>query len=132
MGAREIFKHKRICVIFQPHTYSRTAKFFDDFVKVLNRADALILFKTYPARENKNFGKSAEDLYLEIKKQIKHNKKCKKTNKKPIFYAKTEKSLFKILETNNIFENYKVIFMGAGDLCERLKAFDFWMCGDEI
>lgn len=37
--------------VFQPHTYSRTKAFMDDFVKSLSKFDEVILFKTFSARE---------------------------------------------------------------------------------
>lgn len=41
----------RLLVVFQPHTYSRTKLFFDDFVNVLSGVEDLVIYKTYSARE---------------------------------------------------------------------------------
>lgn len=41
----------RFWCIFQPHTYTRTRSLFDDFVKVLSKADKLIITDIYAARE---------------------------------------------------------------------------------
>ncbi len=41
----------RLIVIFQPHTYSRTKLFFEEFVNVLSGIEDLVIYKTYPARE---------------------------------------------------------------------------------
>lgn len=41
----------RLIVLFQPHTYSRTKAFFDEFVNVLSGIDDLVIYKTYAARE---------------------------------------------------------------------------------
>ena len=57
---------KKLYVIFQPHTYSRTNNFKDYFIKVLTKADKLFLFKTYPAREKAIPGASAYNLYQKI------------------------------------------------------------------
>lgn len=48
--ARQLGKRKIWC-IFQPHTYSRTKAFTDDFAKALSIADRVILADIYPARE---------------------------------------------------------------------------------
>lgn len=50
-GARELYADKRITIVFQPHTYSRTKEFFDDFVTVLSKADRVVLVPIYAARE---------------------------------------------------------------------------------
>lgn len=48
---KEEYPKKRVCMIFQPHRYSRTAQLFDDFIKVLNKTDSLILLDIYSASE---------------------------------------------------------------------------------
>jgi len=52
----------RILCAFQPHTYSRTHKLFDDFVKVLRRPDVTLLAEIYAARERNTIGISSKDL----------------------------------------------------------------------
>lgn len=43
--------HKRLICAFQPHTYTRTAALFDDFVRVLRQPDKVVLAEIYAARE---------------------------------------------------------------------------------
>lgn len=50
-AARGAFPGRRIVLAFQPHRYSRTRDLFEDFVKVLSSADALLLAEVYPAGE---------------------------------------------------------------------------------
>ena len=50
-AAREAYPKQRLVVIFQPHRYTRTRDLFDDFVRVLNEVDALMLCEVYPANE---------------------------------------------------------------------------------
>lgn len=57
---------KKIAVYFQPHTYSRTAALFDEFVAALCMADEVNLVKTYSARETESDGKNETDLYLAL------------------------------------------------------------------
>ncbi|MDD2294140.1 MAG: UDP-N-acetylmuramate--L-alanine ligase [Bacteroidales bacterium] len=48
---RDIFKGRKLCGIFQPHLYTRTRDFADDFAQALSGLDELILLQIYPARE---------------------------------------------------------------------------------
>ena len=41
-ATKEEFPYKKVCMIFQPHRFSRTAQLFDDFVDVLKKVDSLI------------------------------------------------------------------------------------------
>jgi len=50
-AARGAFPGRRIVLAFQPHRYTRTRDLFEDFVKVLSNADALLLAEVYPAGE---------------------------------------------------------------------------------
>ena len=48
---RNIFPGRNLCGIFQPHLYTRTRDFADDFAEALSGLDALIMLPIYPARE---------------------------------------------------------------------------------
>ena len=48
---REIFAGRHLCGIFQPHLYTRTRDFADEFAAALSKLDSLILLPIYPARE---------------------------------------------------------------------------------
>ena len=50
-AARGAFPGRRLVLAFQPHRYSRTRDLFEDFVKVLSTADALVLADVYAAGE---------------------------------------------------------------------------------
>jgi UDP-N-acetylmuramate--alanine ligase len=50
-AARGAFPGRRIVLAFQPHRYTRTRDLFEDFVRVLSSADALLLAEVYPAGE---------------------------------------------------------------------------------
>ena len=62
----ETLNYKRSIVVFQPHTYSRTAALFDDFVTQLKRPDVLFLAEIYAAREKNTIGISSADLAAKI------------------------------------------------------------------
>src|SRR5690606_3378283 len=48
---REMHPGEKVTVIFQPHLFSRTRDFVDDFAKSLAQFDEIILLEIYPARE---------------------------------------------------------------------------------
>lgn len=50
-AVRQLYPHKKLTVIFQPHLFTRTRDFADEFAKVLGTADELLLLDIYPARE---------------------------------------------------------------------------------
>ena len=50
-AARGAYPGRRLVLAFQPHRYSRTRDCFEDFVKVLNGVDALLLGEVYAAGE---------------------------------------------------------------------------------
>jgi len=50
-SAKELYPNKKITGIFQPHLYSRTRDFVDEFAESLSLLDELILLDIYPARE---------------------------------------------------------------------------------
>lgn len=50
-GARALYPDNKITVVFQPHLFTRTRDFTDDFAKSLDLADQVWLLPIYPARE---------------------------------------------------------------------------------
>jgi len=50
-AAREGWPEKRIVAVFQPHRYTRTARLFDEFSRVLSEADVVVLTDIYSAGE---------------------------------------------------------------------------------
>lgn len=56
------YPHNRIWCIFQPHTYTRTKAFLDDFARVLMKADVVVLADIYAAREVNTLGVSSAQL----------------------------------------------------------------------
>lgn len=58
--------YQRVVCAFQPHTYTRTAAFFDDFVEALKLADVAVLAEIYAARETDTLGMSSRRLAEQI------------------------------------------------------------------
>ena len=66
LDAVEPLGYKRTILVFQPHTYSRTAALFNDFIDQLCRPDVTYLAEIYAARETNTFGISSSDLAQHI------------------------------------------------------------------
>ena len=58
----EGLNYKRCILVFQPHTYTRTAALFEDFVTQLKRSDVLLLAEIFAAREKNTIGISSAAL----------------------------------------------------------------------
>lgn len=65
-AARTRFAGRRIIGVYQPHTYSRIAYLWDDWLTCWEGLDELIVLETYAAREQPEAGRSAVDLAEEI------------------------------------------------------------------
>jgi UDP-N-acetylmuramate--alanine ligase len=97
---REMYPGKKITGIFQPHLFTRTRDFADDFATVLSTLDELILLDIYPARELPIEGVDSAMLLAKVdleKKQL-----CSKD------------SILKLLSERNDLE--VLVTFGAGDI----------------
>ena len=65
-AVRQLYPTKKLTVIFQPHLFTRTRDFADDFARVLSTADELLLLDVYPARELPLEGVNAQFLLDKI------------------------------------------------------------------
>lgn len=98
------YPHKRLWCVFQPHTYTRTKAFLEEFASALSLADEVILADIYAAREKDTLGISSETLQEKIR-SLGHS--C---HYFPTFEA-IENYLLK-----NCTKDDLLITMGAGDI----------------
>jgi UDP-N-acetylmuramate--alanine ligase len=98
-AVNEIYPNKKTTAVFQPHLYSRTKDFADDFAVSLSKFDTVLLLDIYPAREIPIHGVTSTWLLEKITSR----------RKKLV----TKDNLFKaiIAEDNPI-----LVTMGAGDI----------------
>lgn len=75
---RDLYKGRKLTGIFQPHLYTRTRDFADDFAKSLSALDEIILLDIYPAREKPIPGVTSDMLFDKIQGAKKY--RCSKTN----------------------------------------------------
>jgi UDP-N-acetylmuramate--alanine ligase len=98
-AVKSLFPTKKVCGIFQPHLFSRTRDFANDFAQALDQLDETILLNIYPARELPIEGVSSEIILKKMKNK-----------------SKT------ILSKKEVFQHLKnskpevLITMGAGDI----------------
>ena len=106
LTAAQKYPHKRLVLVFQPHTYSRTKAFLDDFAEVLSMADVIVLADIFAAREQNTFGVSSKDILERL------TAKGKDAHYFPSF-EEIEKFLLK-----NCMNGDLLITMGAGNVVE--------------
>ena len=70
-AVREMYPSQKVAVVFQPHLYSRTKDFVDDFAASLSQFDAAFLLEIYPARELPISGVTSSWLLEKIKSPVK-------------------------------------------------------------
>lgn len=66
LKAAKHYPHKKLWCVFQPHTYTRTKAFFNEFAEALSHADHIVLADIYAARETDTLGVSSKDLAAKI------------------------------------------------------------------
>ena len=103
-AVREMYPGKKVLAIFQPHLFSRTRDFIDDFAKSLSQFDELLLLDIYPARELPMEGVTSSWLLGKIE------------NKNKQLVSKAD-LLQKIHESDATI----VLTIGAGDIGEEVK-----------
>lgn len=106
LNSAKNYPHNRIWCIFQPHTYTRTKAFFNDFAKALSIADIVVLADIYAARETDTLCISSEMLRDKIASM---GGVC--------YYFHTFEEIQDFVKTNAV-NNDLLITMGAGNIVE--------------
>ena len=108
---REIFPGRRLTAIFQPHLYTRTRDFADEFAQALSQVDKLILLDIYPAREEPIPGVTSEIIFSNV------------TIKEKVLLNKEE--LMDYLQTEPVDT---LITFGAGNIDRYIKPITEMLC----
>ena len=103
---------RRVVCVFQPHLYSRTRDFYEDFGKSFLLSDVLVVTDIYPAREEPIQGVSGE-LIVNAAKQFGH---------KDVQYVSDKKQIPAFLKT----------IVKSGDIVITMGAGDIWKYGEEF
>ncbi len=104
LTAARNYPHGRVICIFQPHTYTRTKAFWNQFSDALALADVVVLADVYAARETDTLGIHMEDLADDIRKK----------GTESYFFPSFDAIENFLLETCT--DNDLLITMGAGDI----------------
>lgn len=97
-SVKALYADKKVLGVFQPHLYTRTRDFYQEFAAALSHLDEAMLVELYPAREEPIAGISSQTIYDEIT--------CPKT-------LTTKAELINVLKT----KHFDVLLtLGAGDL----------------
>jgi len=110
-GAKAGWRRRVVCV-FQPHLYSRTRDFYDDFGRAFFNADVLVVTDVYPAREEPIQGVTGE-LIASAAKEYGH---------KQVHYVPDKKEIPGFLMT----------LVRRGDIVITMGAGDIWKFGEEF
>lgn len=109
-AAKELYPGKKITVVFQPHLFSRTRDFLQEFAQSLSLADQVVLLPIYPAREKPIEGITS-DVVLE---KVTANQKmiCPKEN---------------LMEVVKSLKTDILITMGAGDIDRFVEPINLYL-----
>lgn len=111
---KDLYPDKRICGVFQPHLYSRTRDFADEFAKSLELLDEVVLLPIYPAREKPISGITSDTILGKISKQDK-------------YYVEKEQ-LLPLLKT---LQPELLVTLGAGDIDRFVEPITEMIRADE-
>lgn len=100
---QQLYPDKKITAVFQPHLYSRTRDFADDFAESLSKLEDVILLDIYPAREEPIEGVSSRLIFDKIAS--------------PAKTLTTKQNLLKILDDREL---EVLVTFGAGDIDRML------------
>lgn len=103
-AARQKFPHKKLVVVFQPHTFSRTKKYANEFIKILCDVDKAYLTPIYASAREAQGDISSQDIVAQIPNS-------------------------EVIDLDNIADltqnkNSVIVFMGAGDIQKYEAAFE--------
>jgi UDP-N-acetylmuramate--alanine ligase len=106
-AVRDGWPGKRLVMVFQPHRFSRTRDFYDDFVQVLSQVDELLLLDVYPAGEVEIPSISSQNLCISI---------GNRSTLKPIYVEHIE--IVPILLNDLVRDDDMVLTQGAGSVSQ--------------
>lgn len=107
LGAlRKQYPKKKIICIFQPHTYTRTKKLFDEFMKVFNDVDSVVLADIYASlREEPDPSVSSKQLAYALS-----------THHKEVIYKPSLDDVVQYINEKRLRSDTVLVTMGAGDI----------------
>lgn len=103
---RKQYPKKKIICVFQPHTYSRTKKLFDEFMTAFAHVDTVLLTDIYASlRETPDPSVSSKQLAFALS-----------NNHKSVIYVPTLPDVVQYINENRFRSDTVLVTMGAGDV----------------
>jgi|TARA_B110000305_G_scaffold242210_1_gene321279 UDP-N-acetylmuramate--alanine ligase len=99
-----LYPTKKIMAVFQPHLFSRTKDFMDDFAYELSKFNEIVLMNIYPAREDPIIGIDSKELLNRI------------DNNKKILLERDDLTDYIIKSESDV-----IVVMGAGDISKEVE-----------
>ena len=109
-SVKEVYKNRKIIIVFQPHRYSRVKSLKKEFASSFKSCDAVILCPIYAAGEKKRYNFSQNNFSQLISKK----------SKVQVINIKNQKNLKDYFE-KNLFDNEMIICMGAGNISNWIR-----------
>lgn len=103
-AVRELYPNKKVLAVFQPHLFSRTYDFADDFAKSLSQFDEVLLLDIYPARELPMEGVTSQ--WLLNKMELENKKLIQKSE---------------LISLLKLSDAPVIVTIGAGDIGEMVS-----------
>ncbi|KRL47994.1 UDP-N-acetylmuramate--L-alanine ligase [Lacticaseibacillus manihotivorans] len=112
-AARQKYPDQQVVAVFQPHTFSRTIAYLDEFAETLSKADAVYVTPIFTSARETSGSVSAEDLQAKVTK--------------PGAVIKLD-DMSALLD----YDNAVFVFMGAGDIQKYEVAFEDLLSHGEL
>ena len=110
-GVKNVYKHRQIISVFEPHRYSRVLSLKNEFSKSFSKSNLVLLCPLYAAGEKKN----SKFNILEFAKSI------SKASKTQVIIIKDFNELGKYFK-KNLMSDELIIGMGAGTISKHMNA----------
>jgi UDP-N-acetylmuramate--alanine ligase len=114
-AARLRYPERRLVAVYQPHMYSRTKTFFNQFLTVFDEADEVIIVDIYPGRERDTGLVHARELAEAIRRQPRFAQSGKQA-----IHGGSVKETAELLR-NTLRSGDLAIIMGAGDIYQATE-----------
>jgi UDP-N-acetylmuramate--alanine ligase len=109
-SVKKLFPRKKLTGVFQPHLFTRTRDFADEFARSLEMLDALILMEIYPAREEPIKGVSSSLILDRVRLKEK--------------VLVSREQVFRVVREQ---DPELLVTMGAGDISQIVETLREWM-----
>ena len=112
-GAREVYKHRKIICVFQPHRYSRVKALKNEFALAFKSIDTVVLCPVYSAGEKKKYNFNQDSF----------SKLISKKSKTQVVNINNQKDL-KNFFNKNLLNDEMIVCMGAGSITNWIREIE--------